>query len=801
MAALDRGVEQPLTLVSAPAGSGKSALVSAWVKQGRARGPIAWLSLDASDGEPARFWHGAVTALARAAGDEALAALAMQPPRAGADVLPGLAEAIDARRPPLTLVLDDFQEAAATTQADVGRLLRFPVGGLRLILLARADPQLGLSRLRLQGRMAEIRAGDLAFTREETAELLASEEIDVTAEDVARLWRRTEGWAAALRLAAVSLKGHPEPAQFVERFTGTDATVSDYLISEVLARQPPELREFMLRTSLVDMVSADLADALTADSSGHRLLSLVEHGEALIGPVDGHGEWHRYHPLFAELLRAELQWERPDEVDELHRRAAVWLAAHGDESRAARHAARAGAWDLAAELVCDRWVHMLIDGELGALRPVLDTIPRERVEENPELALALGGLLLTEGDDAAAARHFGLARDHLQRVPARRRNRFAVTLATSRLYESRQRGNLRAALTAARLLLAEHADLDADLVDGELRALVRVNLGIVELWAGELDAAVDDLQRGHAAAVEAAGDWLVLQAAAHLALAVGLRGQLSRAVRWADEAIELAARRGWSQTPPAGAALTALAGINVQRGALDEADRLLMLAATALRGTRERPLRATHALARVLALADRGEPDPALDVLLAARDELGDWPLLPALRDSLAAQEALLRAALGERDEAREQLDRALKDHPGSTVLHVARARLALLDGDARGARELLAPTLQETSGVLLSARTEAWLLDALALDTLADHDGAARSLERALDLAEPAGLRRAIVMHGPAVRPLLNRHRRGGTRHPVLVGEALEAVERGGARRRPALSLRELLSDREEAI
>ncbi len=699
----------------------------------------------------------------------------------------------------MTLVIDDFQEAGATAQTDVGRLLRFPLAGLRLVLVTRADPQVGLSRLRMHGRLAEIRAGDLAFTCDEVAELLAAGGVGLPADDVTRLWRRTEGWAAALRLATVSLKGHPDPSQFVERFAGTDATVSDYLITEVLARQPPDLREFMLRTSIVDLVSADLADALTSDSSGHRLLSVVEHSGALIAAVDDHGVWHRYHPLFAELLRAELHWERPEEVDELHRRAAVWLAAHGDEARAARHAARAGAWDLAAELVCDRWVHMLIDGELGELRPVLDGIPPERVEDNPELALALGGLLLTDGDHPAAARYFDLARRHLDRVPAARRERFALTMATSRLYEGRLRGNLRSALAAARELLAGHPRLEDELVAGELRGLVLVNLGIVELWTGELDAAVDHLQRAHAAAAESARDWLVLQAGAHLALAAGFRGEVGRAVRRAQEAIDLAARRGWSQTPPAGAALTALAGVEVQRGRLAEAERLLTLAGRALRDTRERPLRAAHALARALLLADRGEPEAALDVLRAARDDLADWPLLPALRDTFTAQEALLRVALGERDEARALLARA--GDTASAVVPVARGRLALLEGDPRGTRALVAPALDQAAGTLLATRTEAWLLDALALDALAEHDAAARSLERALDLAEPAGLQRAIVAYGPAVRPLLNRQRHRGTAHPVLVGAALEAIERRGAQRRPAVSLREPLSEREEAI
>ena len=799
--ALDRCAACPLTLVAAPAGSGKSALVAEWVKQGRAPGAVAWMALDAGDAEPLRFWDGVLSALARADGDTPLASLAVHPRERSNVVLPALVEALEGRTTPITLVLDDFQEAGDTIQGDLALLLRFPLDALRLVVLTRADPQLGLSRLRLQGQLGEVRAGDLAFTAGEVAELLAAQRISLPADDATRLWRRTEGWAAALRLATLSLKGHPEPRQFVERFAGTDASVSDYLISEVLAHQPADLREFLLRTSIVDVFNADLADALTADGSGHRLLARLEHGEALIVPVDEHGEWHRYHPLFAELLRAELTWERPDEVAELHRRAAVWLAAHGDLPQAVRHATHGEAWELAGQLVCDHWVQMLIDGELGALRPALEGMPVERIEADPELALAFGGLMLTDGDYVAAERHFDLARANIDRVAAARRRQFAITMAMARLYHGRQHGHLHAALITARQLLADSPGLESDVVAAQLRSLVLVNLGIVELWTGELDAAVDHLQRGHAAAVESSRDWLVLQASAHLAVAAAVRGEIGRAVRRAEEAVALAQRRGWMTTWPAGAALAALGAVNIHRGRLEEAERLLALAGTALHDTRERPLRAAHALNRALLLGDRGEPEAALDVLRAARDELDDWPVLPALRGLLTTQEALLNALVGEPGAARAALERAEREDPGSALVHVARARLALLEGDPRAMRAAVAPALEQEPGTLLSVRTEAWLLDALALDALSEHDEAARSLERALDLAEPAGLQRAIVMYGPTVRPLLNRHRRRGTRHPVLVGEALETIERRGAHRRGPASLREPLSDREQAI
>jgi LuxR family maltose regulon positive regulatory protein len=249
------------------------------------------------------------------------------------------------------------------------------------------------------------------------------------------------------------------------------------------------------------------------------------------------------------------------------------------------------------------------------------------------------------------------------------------------------------------------------------------------------------------------------------------------------------------------------AAVAIQRGQHEEAEGLAALASEALRETRERPLRAVHALNRALLLSDAGEPEAALNILQAAREEVGDWPLLAPLEDQLLAREALLRAAIGERQLGRALLERAEREAQTSIPVANALARLSLLDGQPAAARDLLAPHLGAGGGVPVDApvslRAEAWLLDALALDALAEPDDAATSLERSLELAEPAGLRRLLVEHGNRVRPLLHRHVRLGTAHPAMVGEALETIEhRGGERSRAVVVLlSEPLSDREQAI
>jgi LuxR family transcriptional regulator, maltose regulon positive regulatory protein len=801
--ALDAGVQGPLTLLAAPAGAGKSALLSSWVAAGRAPGPVAWLSLDGDDADRRRFWRGVLGTLSHATGDARLAGLTVSP-RGPMDmdlVLPALVDALDASDEPVVLVLDDLHEVAEAVREDLERLVRYPPPALRLVLVTRSDPPIGLGRLRLEGWLTELRARDLAFTLDEAAALFDALDVPIGPDEVAALWRRTEGWAAALCLAAMSVRAHPEPGQFIEHFAGTDATVSDYLLSEVLARQPPDLREFLLRTSIVDMVCGELADALTGGSDGQRMLARLEHGGALLTPLDEHGAWHRYHPLFAELLRAELRAQLGDELEELHRRAAVWLAAHGKRKGALRHVAMGRAWDLGTQLVIDHWIDLLINGEMAALRPVLEAMPRERVEACPELSLAFGAAMLAFGRQELAEQHLRAAERAMADVPVERRSQFAAASAAMDLYEGRFGEDPAAALAVAREWLGRGSVLEGHDLTPNLRGLLLTQLGIVETWAGDLEAAVGHLERAHTVATEEGVEWTAFASSAHLALASLMRGDVGRALRRAHQALEMAERCGWTRSEPAAAASCVLAAICIQRDQLDEAERLIGQTSAALRETHERPLLAVHLLNRVQLLSDRGEHAGALDLLRATREQFGAWPLPAPIRDPLTAQEALLEAATGECEAARA----LLRDTPArSLAVANAVARLDLLEGEAQAARATLAAYLDDVDDrVPLPTRAEAWLLDALALDALADHAGAARSLERSLDLAEPAGLRRMVVTHGCAIGALLRRQVRHGTAHPAMVGELLETIERRGrpTRRAAPEVLAEPLSEREQAI
>jgi LuxR family maltose regulon positive regulatory protein len=795
--ALDDGIGRPLTLLSAPPGAGKTALLGSWIGAGRAPGPVAWLSLDAADGDRRRFWRAVLEALTRAGAGPAIAELAAHP-RGRPDV-EALASALEERDTPVVLVLDDFHEVAEAVHPDVDQLLHHPPRALRLVVATRADPPLRLGRLRLQDQVTELREPDLAMTLEETTEMLAGAGVSMHEDDVRRLWEHTEGWAGALRLAALPLRDHPDPGRFVEHFAGDDRAISDYLISEVMSHMSADDRDFLMRTSIVNVVCGELADALTDRVDGHRHLAELARAGMLLAPLDRRGEWYRYHALFRELLQAELRSDLAALQPQLHRRAAVWLAAGGDDAAALRHAVAAEAWSLAARLAGERWIDLLLRGEVGALRPLIERLPAECIAENPEVALAVASALLERGDHAEAAKLLALAEAAADRVPEERRCRFRVSFSALQLHVARLRGDLAAALETDGDL-SRDGDLEAGVIDADLRALALVNLGIAELWTGALDGAEHHLEQARGAAAEAGHDWIVLIAIAHLAVLAGTRHDYPRSANHARDAIALATRRGWQRTWAAGAAYLALGGAQFLWDRGEEAAETIDLAREALAGTQERPLRAGLALLRSGVLGDRGETEAALAVIEAGAEDLGDYPLLSVIRDHFAIREAMLRAQLGDREQAARLMDGGSGNGPATLGNAVVIAQFQLADGNAEVARNTLAPWAGQVTPS--PEGVQARVVEALARDSAADAEGAATSLELALDLAEPAGLRWALLQFGRPLQPLLSRQLRRGTAHRALVGELIDALDSGnGSSRVRAPIMVEPLSPREQAV
>ena len=353
---LDRGTASKLTLVSAPAGFGKTTLLAEWLAAGPAAPAderlAAWLSLDQGDNDPASFWTYVIAALQTVApgvGASALALLQAPQPPPIETVLAALLNDLGAIADDIVLVLDDYHVIdARDVQDGMAFLLDHLPPQLHLVIASRADPALPLARLRARGELVEIRAADLRFTPDEAAAYLNEVMgLELTARDVAALEGRTEGWIAALQLAALSMQGRDDVAGFIAGFAGDDRYIVDYLVEEVLQRQPDRVQAFLLQTSILDRLSGPLCDAVTGQGGGKAMLEALDRGNLFLVPLDDRRRWYRYHHLFADVLQARLLDEQPDQVPDLHRRASAWYEQNGEPSeairpRAGRRGLRAG---------------------------------------------------------------------------------------------------------------------------------------------------------------------------------------------------------------------------------------------------------------------------------------------------------------------------------------------------------------------------------------------------------------------------------------------------------------------------
>ncbi len=560
----------PLTLVVASAGTGKTVMLSSWAASGRPPGPVAWVALDGGDSHPRRFWRLVLQALTAAGVSGPVESLEV-PVRAPVEAfVPALLDALAECDPPVVLVLDDFHEVASTVAAAIETVLRHPAEGLKLVLASRVDPPLRLGRLRLAGGVMELHAAELACTVGEAGALLEGLAEPVGDDGVRRLWAHTEGWPAGLRLAGASLRTHPDGRRFIDEFTGEDTAVSDYLVSEVLARQPPELREFLLRTSVVDTLDGELAGVLSGRVDSREVLSRLERAGVPAAAVDDRGHWYRYHALFAEFLRARLRLELPGEVPDLHARAAEVFAARGHNALALRHAVEGRLWPLAARLVADRGVRMILRGSIETVAPMVASLPPEEQERHPELALGLAALLLERGDRADAEK----ALERALAVRDRLGPSSQLMLTLVRLQLARMDRDFPQVSALAEDLL-DRSDVAPEAIAAELRSFALANVGISALWMGDLGVATRTLEQSLAAAHYAESDWPTMVASAYLALAADFIGDTEGMERRAAEAISIAQRRGWMDTWPASPALQMRAYAAAQRLDLDEAERLL----------------------------------------------------------------------------------------------------------------------------------------------------------------------------------------------------------------------------------
>ena len=777
---LDEGAQRRLTLVSAPPGFGKSSLVADWCS--RRPGGIAWLSLDEGDNDPRRFWRHVAAALDQARHDEVATSALLRRTASGRgafvaeEVAGAVVNAVAGSPTEVSLVLDDYhviesEEVNAAVRYLVERLP--PMLGLTLV--GRADPPLPLARLRARGDLLELREGDLRFEVDEAAALIRQVSgSDLPDDAAAVLAARTEGWAAGLHLAGLSLQGRPDVRSFVEGFSGSHRFVLDYLTEEVLDRQPEAIRDFLLETSILDRVSAALADAVTGRTDGQELLEAIERANLFLIPLDDVRHWWRYHHLFADLLRARLQRQPPERVRERHRRAAAWHDRHGQADRAVRHALEADDTELATEIIERRADDLLLRSE-GAMWDWVADLP-------PSL---LG------------SRRLRLAR------------------ARMALYRGR--------VAEAEELLGTEPAVDPAPGTGDGLDL---NLALLRAFAAHLRGDADRAESLASAASAAAGDGqstLRLVAELHLAVAPWLRGAVAEAepaltagmARW--RATQGDDRAAWT--------IQYLGDIQRSRGHLDDA---LDTYRGVLADEATRPV--PDALASGVAHTGIAEVAYQRNELASARHHAEEGVAhcrLVTHAQHLAmglATEARVRQALGHAAAARDLMAEAVRLGPGADVaelvnpVHARSAELLLIQGDVDGAaawtasrgitaddeprhvhepaylllaRVLLAQERHGEAQRLLDRLREAAardrragsLVDIEVLRALAlagsDAPGSHRALAAAVELAAPQRRISAFVEGGRAVHDLLVQLDGGGAVPLHFVGELLQTLQR----------------------
>ncbi|MGZ4582231.1 MAG: LuxR C-terminal-related transcriptional regulator [Nocardioidaceae bacterium] len=784
---LDRGAASTLMLVSAPAGFGKTTLLADWLAARPAASagpqPVTWVSLDRGDNNPGSFWTYVIAALQKVApgvGAGALALLQAAQPPAIETVLTTLLNDLGAVDGDVVLVLDDYHVVdAPEVQEGMAFLLDHAPARLHLVIAGRADPALPLARLRARGELVEIRAADLRFTAEEAvAYLNGVMGLQLTAGDVAALEGRTEGWIAALQLAALSLQGRDDAAGFIAGFAGDARYVVDYLVEEVLARQPDRVHSFLLHTCVLDRLSGPLCDAVTGQDGGKAMLESLDRGNLFLVPLDDRSHWYRYHHLFADVLRARLQDEQPDLVPALHRRASAWYEEHGERAVAIDHALAGSDFERAADLVELAAPATRRDRQEATLRRWLEAIPDAHVRVRPALSNAYAGSLMATGefegvesrlrdaerwlDAVAAAGSEGPARPpEMVVVDEEGFRAFPASVAVHRAGLALALGDPAGTMTHARRAL-ELAGSDDHLG----RAAAAALMGLASWGNGDLEAA----RAGYAESL------VSMERAGHIADVLGLaiamadiqivQGRLTEAMRTYEHALRL--------TPEDGPVLrgtpdmyVGMAALHLERANLPAATELLRRSQGLGEhlGLPQNPYRWRVVMARVREA--EGDLAGAVELLDdAERVYVGDFSPnvrpVPARRARVWVAQGRLGDALGWVREQGLSVDDDLSylrefEHVTLARLLLAQYRIERVMRSGQQALELLDRLLDAAdTGGRAGSLIEILVLQALAQQARGDTGAALVPLERALALAEPEGYIRIFTDNGPAMSALL---------------------------------------------
>jgi LuxR family maltose regulon positive regulatory protein len=763
---LKQGLDRRLTLVSAPAGFGKSSLVASSLSESDRH--AAWLSLDEGDNDPVRFWTyviAAVQAVGQDVGDEAKQIITSPQLRRTDPAIISLLNEISELTGDLVLVLDDYHVIEAEqVHEDLSYLLDHQPANLHIVLISRVDPPISLARLRAHGQLIEIRATNLEFSAAEAAILLNDViNLSLNPEQVEALNERTEGWIVGLQLAALSLRGHPAYDTFFERFTGSHQFVLDYLTEEVLRSLPDAQRQFLLRTSILGRFCGALCHAVTGDAASQQLLDEIRKDNLFLIPLDPGGRWFRYHHLFAEVLQALLKRDHPDERTALHLRAAAWFEDEGYASEAVDHALRAGDMQRARELILKHQDSTLHKGEVATLLRWLEALPEEIERDDPSLSLARCWALFLSGQSAAIAPHLERADDACER------------LVSEGTLDGAQQGWLAAHLAMMRSVLARSFGKHAASVSHAEEAVRLLSpamlegtgiawnmLGAARAGAGDYDGAIEALTRGNELVFGEGNLAAAYMSTYGRAMYLIAQGRLNEADESCRSAIERGLREGHSDLPVAGWPHVAMARIELERYRLDKAEAYLDDGLRIARpGGFGELLRAGRYLRAHLATA-RGNQDGAVEILQDIErivDAIDD----PYLRGELAWEWTTVCLNTADLHGARIKLANLEKMCAATRHAHLLMARdwltarLLCAEGRYDEALAELAEAIHRarasnSTGTLVRLLA----LQAVALDAMGKRESALSVLRETVKLGAPGGNIRRWLDAGPSIAPLL---------------------------------------------
>lgn len=805
---LDAGVTGRLTVICAGPGWGKTMAVAHWVALGATplRMPVAWLTVADVENNPAGFWHGVLQAIR---GSEVLPEdhplkLASTAGGISPEVLVALHQGLDTLPEPVLLVLDDFHLIDHPDVLEAVHRMVDHDSPLHLMLLTRVDPMIPLHRLRVEGHVSELTSRDLAFDPVEIDRMGHTAGLDLTAAEIEAVLARTEGWPAGVRLATLFLS-RPGGDRDLAHFTGTERSVAEYLVAEVLDRNTPSTREFLLRTAVTDRVTGDLADAIVPGAGGQAVLEALEHANQFVTALGPERVWFGYHPLLRDLLAHTLRRDDPAGFRGAHQAAATWLAAHGDPLAALGHAAAAEDWTLFTAVYTTAGGPSLVGAGRPTLARHLRSVPYTELPASVPVQLCAAGLALTTGQLDALDEHVDRARALLgqpgssQEAPA--------TIALLDLLAGAAARHLGDAPAAVRTGTAARAAVDAAdpfPAAESYRAIAAHNRGVGLLWTGDTQGALETL--AEVARHDPHGDIDItrMTARGHRAMCELIEARVDSAQHTADQVLADAAVRGWTSMFWVRPAHWCRAQVRLLRGELDGSESAVAAGLAADGGGAEPgPVIALHITQGSLAVS-RGRSRAAARAAEIVRGRLSGWNPPVFLVDDALRLVTDLALLTGDLSTGPGAADRPRDPDSATPTWHASQARLLLATGDPHRARQAAARvTDAEEYATLpdLQAHVEAWLVHALAAHQAHRHPHALAALERALDVARPHHLVRPFLITPAGVVPLI-RALTDRSAHPdPFTSELLARVSApkpGGPEPAPLV---EALTERELAI